>query len=49
MYVEHLPALAQALGVRVHYLLGEDAPDEQVHTDDVLGVDVEAPRSKPRV
>jgi transcriptional regulator with XRE-family HTH domain len=49
MYVEHLPALAQALGVRVPYLLGEGAPDEQVPTDDMLGVGGEAPRPKPRV
>jgi transcriptional regulator with XRE-family HTH domain len=28
MYVEHLPALARALGVSVQYLLGEEEPDE---------------------
>ncbi len=27
MYVEHLPALAKALGVSVQYLLGEEEPD----------------------
>jgi len=27
MYVEHLPALAKALGVSVQYLLGEEEPE----------------------
>ena len=27
MYIEHLPALAQALEVTVQYLLGEEEPD----------------------
>ena len=27
MYIEHLPALAQALGVSVQYLLGEENPE----------------------
>jgi transcriptional regulator with XRE-family HTH domain len=48
MYVEHLLALAQALEVRVHYLLGEDAPDEQVPTDDLRGTDAEPAPHKPR-
>jgi transcriptional regulator with XRE-family HTH domain len=49
MYVEHLPALAQALGVPAHYLLGEDAPAAQVPTDAMLGVDAEAPARTSRV
>src|SRR5437879_722565 len=48
MYVEHLPALAQALGVRAHYLLGEGAPAEQVPSNDGLDVDAEAPPRTPR-
>jgi transcriptional regulator with XRE-family HTH domain len=31
MYVEHLPALAKALGVDVQYLLGEEDPAEKAH------------------